>query len=169
MHTLVDRMRGKWLMDLCLSLSFTCSRYISGCSRGGCVCARKLSPYMKITFHLFCLAHICAGGERAGEGEKGCAFLCMGIYHKHSRTALEPELLPLFVINTCVLVAQLDRVPRAHEKVFCLRSSCAGGPNRSLSPHACWHTHKLFPAKLVCVSAGVNQDFFVVSTREDDT
>lgn len=135
-------------MDLCLSLSFTCSRYISGCSRGVCVCEKAFFIYESHSTS-FCLAHICAGGERAGEGEKGCAFLCMGIYHKHSRTRLEPELLPLFVINTCVLVAQLDRVPRARKSVLPSLVVCRWPQSLSLLMHVDTHTN--FFLRNLCV------------------
>lgn len=133
------------------------------------MCEKAFSIYENHIPPLFASLIYARAASELGRVKRAARFLCMGIYHEHSRTALEPELLPLFVINTCVLVAQLDRVPRAHEKVFCLRSSCAGGPNRSLS--SCMLTHtQTFPCEtLVCVSAGVNQDFFVVSTREDDT
>lgn len=133
-------------MDLCLSLSFTCSRYIPTlCRFHGCVCVRAFI-YENHIPPLFLLRSYMLCARVSGGGRKGLRVLCMWIYHEHSRNhAGAAAAAVLFVINTCVLVAQLDRV-LAHGKSV-LASFVCRWP-QSLSSYMLTHTQSfLFPAK----------------------
>lgn len=89
---------------------------------------------MKITFHLFFLllvfprrSLVCCARVKRWEGRKGCAFhVCEYITstrsYTHTHTFWIQILLLLLVINTCVLVTQLDRFSRARIKTFLLFS-----------------------------------------------
>lgn len=82
----------------------------------GCVLVEKISfIYENHIPPLFLLRSYMMCARASGGGEKGLRFLCMWIYHKHTYTY---PCCSLFVINTCVLVTQLDHFSRAPKNVF---------------------------------------------------